>query len=516
METKVAIIISTYNRVELLKRTLTSLSKSFDKIKPEIIMIHDDYSKDRTGDLLQKFKKENEDLNIQWYLAAQNLGLRHALDFLLRMAYEGNPDYICYVQDDVEFEKGWLDKCVNLWESFDTLTFTDDFPKKETVVKFGFITGHDAPEHPVKMETDVMKELKGVLIKDSCRATHLFASTKRWKEFGEIPELTPGIAAPKPGQGSMVDWWLMGHPEGKFPESKASLKQKGEKVLCIPGLIKHIGNDESTWGCYNFERQNLKSNRVGIQLITRNRPEYLGMLLTSLRNQTIQNWDLFIVDNSDTPVADTFYIKSLLTRLQWEGHRVQIVRHPERDIGLLRNIALDLDDCEFGCRIDDDSICESDYLERLLNVLKKEKKAGCVGGIVPFLHDEKQYRPLPKRFNILTKWYDLKDDSIWFYNTDKEYIPADHIRSTMMYRNEIAKKIRHPEAFGRTGFREETVFSYRFILHGYNNYYVPKAVCWHFAAPSGGGRDEQDFFNTTFNNDQKMKEVLDNEIRSRK
>jgi len=202
--------------------------------------------------------------------------------------------------------------------------------------------------------------------------------------------------------------------------------------------------------------------------------------------------------------------------LQWEGHRVQIVRHPERDIGLLRNIALDLDDCEFGCRIDDDSICESDYLERLLNVLKKEKKAGCVGGIVPFLHDEKQYRPLPKRFNIITKWYDLKDDSIWFYNTDKEYISADHIRSTMMYRNEIAKKIRHPEAFGRTGFREETVFSYRFILHGYNNYYVPKAVCWHFAAPSGGGRDEQDFFNTTFNNDQKMKEVLDNEIRSRK
>jgi len=429
-----------------------------------------------------------------------NRGLRATLNSLLNLEFAIKSDYICYCQDDVEFEKGWLDKCVEVWE-------TKDLNKRfGSVINIGFITGHDAPEHPIIRETE------NLLLKDTCRATHLFASTERWKEFGEIPDLTP----PKPGHGSMVDWWLMGHPEGKYPESKASLKQKGEKVLCIPGLIKHIGNNDSTWGCYNFERQKLIQNRIGVQIITRNRPEYLGMLLTSLRTQTIQNWDLFLVDNSDTPVTDIFYIKSLLTRLTNEGHRIKIVRYPERDIGILRNIALDMDDCEYGVRIDDDSICEPDYLKRLYEVIKEDKKAGCVGGIVPFIYDEKQYRPEPERFNIITKWYDLKDDSIWFYNTNKEYIPADHIRSTMMYRNEIAKKIRHPEAFGRTGFREETVYSYRFKIHGYENYYVPKAICWHFAAPSGGGRDEADFYNTTFNNDQKMKEVLDNEIHTRK
>lgn len=511
-EAKVAIIISTYNRKELLTRSLNSLFNSFDKIKPSIT-IWDDGSTDGTYEYLTSLEAKGL-ICRQPHSEhkGENRGLRAVLNSLLDLAMVIKTDYICYCQDDIEYEKGWLDKCVEKWEE------NHKFPKSfkgYKFVKFGFITGHDAPEHPVKAKIGDKYYLK-----DTCRATHLFASTERWKEFGEIPDLTPGIAAPKPGHGSLVDWWLMGHPEGKFPESENSLKKRGEKVLCIPGLIKHIATepDKSTWHNKTFERGKFIKDRIGIQIITRNRPEYLATLLCSLRTQTIQNFDIFIVDNSDIPIVESHQLKCLFERLSWEGHRVKIARHPARDIGFLRNIALDLDDCEFGCRIDDDSICDPEMLERLSKVFQAGagvgNSVGCVGPMVPFIHQEKQFRPVPPKMCQVTKFFDLTDESIYFFNTDKEFIPCDHVRSSMMYRNEVAKKIRHPEGFGKTGYREETVFSYRFILHGYNNYYVPKAICWHFAAPSGGGRDEQDPQNTFFLNDQKMKELLSNEIQA--
>lgn len=500
---KVAVIISTHNRKELLKRSLDSLFNSFDKIKPMKIIVYDDGSDDGTKEFLDDLHEKIEGISTYFILGEENLGLRETLNNLLNETYKLNPDYICYCQDDIEYEKGWLDKCIDNWE-------------REGI---GFITGHDAPEHPVKeggfIQTDDYDGYK-YYIKNTCRATHLFASTERWKEFGEIPDLTPGIPAPKPGHGSMVDWWLIGHPEGVFPESEHSLKKKGEKVLCIPGLIRHIGTEpkDSTWYNKTFERGRLTPNRIGVQIITRNRPEYLSTLLASLREQTIQNFDLYMVDNSDTPVTDSHQVRALLERMQFEGHRAYLARHPARDIGFLRNLALDMDTNEFGVRIDDDSICDKHYLERLIKVFYKEDNVGCVGGIVPFIHAEKDYHPIPERFNEMTKWFDMRDDAIWFYNTKKHY-PADHIRSSMMYRNEIAKKIRHPEGFGKTGWREETVFSYRFKIHGYENYMVPGAMCWHFGAPSGGGRDIGDDPNKIwFDNDQKMKEVLSNEIQT--
>ena len=496
METKVAVIISTYNRKELLKRSLDSLFNSFDKIKPDV-WVCDDGSTDGTPDYLMGLD------NITPLMNNENRGLRATLNKLLTLAIHDGYDYISYSQDDIEYEKGWLDKCITGWS----------LNKHE----IGFVTGHDAPEHPVKQELRMTfgpeKGKRKGYLKDTCRATHLFASTERWKQFGEIPDLTPGIAAPKPGHGSLVDWWLIGHSEGKYPESTSSLKAKGEKVLCIPGLIKHIGAEQSTWGIQTPERSRLIPNRIGIQIITRDRAQYLGLLLTSLRTQTIQNFDLNIVDNSTNPVTDQHYIRSLLERMQWEGHRVKYTQHPERDIGLLRNIALDMDDCEFGCRIDDDSICEPDMLEKLYKIFFGPfVNVGCVGPIVPFVHQEKQYKELPPKMCRMTKFYDITDESTWFYNTDKTHIECDHVRSSMMYRNEIAKKIRHPEGYGRTGYREETLFSLRFMIAGYQNYYVPNAVCWHLASPDGGGRDEADPQNTFFLNDQKMKEELSKEV----
>ena len=230
---KVAIIISTYNRVKELEKTLMSLHQSLKGDKNDVhVIVYDDGSCDGTFEFLN----ERIEFFDGFYSPRFNLiragdvfnrGLRTALNESLRIAFTLKPKYISYMQDDIDIEPGWLQKCIDVYNSSE---------------KIGLVTGHDAPEHPV------IKEENGIKYKKTCRATHLFASTKRWKEFGEIPDLTPGIAAPKPGKGSLVDWWLVGHPERKYPESDNSIQNKKELIACIPKLITHRGSKTSTWG----------------------------------------------------------------------------------------------------------------------------------------------------------------------------------------------------------------------------------------------------------------------------
>ena len=229
--------------------------------------------------------------------------------------------------------------------------------------------------------------------------------------------------------------------------------------------------------------------RIGLQIVT-SRKEYLAILLSSLLRQVILNWDIIIV-YEDEDIVNDHSIKCLLNRMMFEGHRVKLINVKEKGIGKLRNIALDNDDCEYGCRIDDDSWCEPDYLGRLFSVFLKEKDVGAVGGTVPFIGNELIFAPKPEKWMKVTEHGSVFDDSFLGYNClSNEYFPADHLRSSYMYKNEVMKKVRFPEVFDRyAGFREETLPCIQLKKLGYKNFIIPSARAWHFAAPKGGCRD---------------------------
>ena len=232
----IAILISTYNRKAFLEKTLDSLTDSLNgSIHTPHIFVFDDGSDDGSVELLDS--RKGRPYMDAFMHGSKNRGLRYVLDtgIYWLSKYEKGFDYICYC-DDLQFENGWLDEFVNLWE---------DMSEREHI---GFITGHDAPEHPTEKKT------LGIKLKRTCRATQLFASRDRWALFGDIPDLTPGIATPKPGYGSLVDWWLVGHPEGKYPESLNSLKNRGEYVAVLE-RVKHTAfkGEDSTWGNQNME-----------------------------------------------------------------------------------------------------------------------------------------------------------------------------------------------------------------------------------------------------------------------
>ena len=257
------------------------------------------------------------------------------------------------------------------------------------------------------------------------------------------------------------------------------------------------------------------SERIGLHVLTRNRPEYLYGLLITIWRQTIQNWDLVIVDNSDEWVEEKKYIRDIVERIRLEGHRVIVHRNMDAElrtnIGGSRNLAIEMDDCEFCCRIDDDSLLEPDWLERLYTIIIKDEKIGGVGGLVPYTGIQ-YYRQTPRPFNPIFKdkneQWQFSDDGHFRFEGE-EVIESHHLRSSFMFRRKAAIEAgMHDVNYGSTGFREETDICLKMIDKGYKLYTDIQALAWHMFAFSG--KDRQD------KGEQKMQKQMNNEIYFRK
>ncbi len=232
---------------------------------------------------------------------------------------------------------------------------------------------------------------------------------------------------------------------------------------------------------------------VSINILTKNRiMEFYG-LLVSLRNQTYKNWNLVVIDESSPPVIQHKTVLDLMTRMKLEGHFVKYIHHNVSwmNIGKCRNEAIQHSPDELICRIDDDSICEKDYLEKLVKHITSKEDIGAVSGIVPVLGAPEMIKEPPKIFNKVT--FDkegkvsIADDGGHFY--DPKVLPAQHLRSSFMFKKSVAMKAGlHPLEYGPTGYREETDFSLRIAYAGYKMLVDTGAICWHVQCPSGGGR----------------------------
>src|SRR3990167_1199894 len=122
----------------------------------------------------------------------------------------------------------------------------------------------------------------------------------------------------------------------------------------------------------------LSKNRISIHLITKDRMTELSQLLVSLCFQTYKEFDIVIVDSSQpVPIWSYKPIAETIFRLLMLGHGVQTIHTIPDGVCNARNKAIDediwKDKNKYVCRIDDDSVVEMDYLERLINLIE-----GCV------------------------------------------------------------------------------------------------------------------------------------------
>ncbi len=239
----VDIIITTYNRLRLLKQTMDAVFTTVNI--PHRVFVIDDCSDDGTAEYLTKLQGDKLQFVV---LSKKRNGIVYGFNTLWNMVeyfdsfYEQFP-YLCYLQDDmVATDPKWLQTLIRAYE---------DLREKYNI---GFFSGHDAPEHPC-MEL-IQWNGRPVMIKQSQGATNLIAEKTFWHSIGYVPRLNPDGSPrgfPGKGIGSHIDLYLTGcMSRSQFvPHASAvnSLFRQGKTLMSIPGLLAHEGQPEkdSTW-----------------------------------------------------------------------------------------------------------------------------------------------------------------------------------------------------------------------------------------------------------------------------
>ena len=212
---KVDIIVTTFNRADLFKRTMDSFLQNTDMNMINKVIISNDGSTDKTKTVITNFKKkcpvpvevlpdENKRMGI-----IPRFNQAHALC---------KSKIICEFQDDVVFNARWLEIQMGYLNTRNVQ----------------FITGYDAIEH-----RDFNRLNNHVVIKHSSRFTQLLAYKVIWDKFFPMKVMHP-FPTPSNGIGSKIDINLS---YGRKNPARARTI-----FLCIPGLVDHVAeHNGSTW-----------------------------------------------------------------------------------------------------------------------------------------------------------------------------------------------------------------------------------------------------------------------------
>jgi glycosyltransferase involved in cell wall biosynthesis len=260
--------------------------------------------------------------------------------------------------------------------------------------------------------------------------------------------------------------------------------------------------------------------KTAILINVKDRPSELALLLQSLRTQSYQGFDIFILDDcSGTPLTNYHFFNCVINRLKSENHKVFIKRTDfSEGVSKARHKIVQWAnefDYEFYARVDDDVVLEPDYIERLFKVIEAGYDLAS-GVTVPMAspsikRDPKFLNGIVNRIILDDKGdYIMCGDDCGMEYTESLILPAHHFRSCALYKSSIHKKVNYcPTKLSWHGFREEQIFSYKLILEGYKIGVDTGAINYHQMTPSGGERSTQTNENTMFN--QKQLEVFTKE-----
>ena len=241
-----------------------------------------------------------------------------------------------------------------------------------------------------------------------------------------------------------------------------------------------------------------KKSKVAICLATKDRHSEVALLLQSLRTQTFQGWNLYIYDQSQTPMMNAHFIQCLIYRLKLEYHRIKLEYGISNGVCVARNKLIEMVELadngeDLVIRLDDDCIPEPDYLEKLIEGI--DKGYDLVSGIIPLCHTPEIKRDNKFIGNIINEHkfddkgnlIENKDECGYSYFEDKWY-PTHQFRTNALMKRELLN-IKYPPFLSTVGFREELFFSFKAILSGYKLGVCTGAKAYHLQTPSGGVRD---------------------------
>jgi len=233
--------------------------------------------------------------------------------------------------------------------------------------------------------------------------------------------------------------------------------------------------------------------KLDVVVQTKDRHSELGLVILGLLHQDFKDWDLYLIDDSDTPVFNCEFLNKLINKTKLEGHKVVVQRAEIRNENCRgRMQGVKLGNSPYILRMDDDTFfLKNDDLKRLVD--KMDEGYDMVGAVTPpvgtpeFERENKFARPIIDKIEFDKKGnISMADDCGYSYLED-ECLPAHHLRSSFVYKRAIHDAGIEFDTPGRVAFREETKFSLACAWAGFNNFCVITGVKFHHLHTSSGG-----------------------------
>lgn len=252
--------------------------------------------------------------------------------------------------------------------------------------------------------------------------------------------------------------------------------------------------------------------KIDINICSKDRATEVFALLLSLREQTHKDFDIYLLDDgSNVPLMNFYFNNHIVERLKLEGHKVVVLRN-EQPSGVAKARQQLLDhtlansNSKLICRLDDDCVAETAYLEKLVKVINEGYDIA--SGVTPPFAAPKTVRRI-EHVTPVVNCVVLEDGAIKYNGDDCGYsydipriLPAHHFRSSALMKREVCEKIKYEDNLTRSGFREEEFYSFRAIIAGYKIGVHTQACLWHLMTPSGGERSD------TFAKDSELNERI--------
>ncbi|WP_273276742.1 glycosyltransferase family 2 protein [Maribacter polysiphoniae] len=228
---------------------------------------------------------------------------------------------------------------------------------------------------------------------------------------------------------------------------------------------------------------------VSIILCTRNRKEMLRRICNSIAPQTYSNYELIVVDSSDTNKTT----KSDLEEIFGDNQAINII-YSEPGLTIQRNIGLKAVTGDWFIFFDDDMILEDDFLFEMNKVFEENKDyyggMGAFSNIKEQTFKNKIYNSFLRFFMLRSSYGDGKFRKSGFPNFPfgrKVFMETEVLGGAMMaYRKEIINEFDFDEHFSNYSYMEDVDFSRR-VSQKYKLFYNPKARAEHRHAVGGRG-----------------------------
>lgn len=209
---------------------------------------------------------------------------------------------------------------------------------------------------------------------------------------------------------------------------------------------------------------------------------YLEGVLQSLQNQTLQNYEVILVDNGSVDGSCAYVTE----HYPW----VRIVKLAE-NFGFCRavNEGIFLAEAPYVVLLNNDTEVEADFLEEMVKAIRRHENAfSCAARMIQF-YDREKLDDAGNYYCALGWSYARgKGKNVNFYEKEERIFAA--CAGAAVYRKEIFETIGYfdEEHFA---YLEDTDIGYRARIYGYENWYAPKARVYHVGSGTSGSRYNQ-------------------------